>query len=154
MRMLLSLLYTETKIAVMEGADTFYTGCALGIDLWAADIVLLLKQTWPELRLICVRPYEQQGKNFSGEDWYHYQTVLHAADEVICLSPRYYRGCYRDRNRYMVNHTQRLIAIVTDMHSGTGQTIGFARKAGHEVCILSLDAAKQQTRPAHEYFKF
>lgn len=154
LRMLLSLLYSEIKTAAADGAVTFYTGCAQGIDLWAADMVLMMKRLQPALRLICVQPFAQQGDTLSGIERYHYQTVLQAASEVICLSPQYYRGCYRARNQYMVRHSQRLISIVTDMQSGTGQTIRLAKHAGLDVRILSLETAVQQTKPAHEYFTF
>ncbi len=153
-RMMLSLLYSEVIKAVEDGADTFYTGCARGVDLAAAQIILYLKRNNPALKLICVQPYEQQSKGTDGPEQYLYQTVLQAADQVICLSDKYYRGCYRSRNQYMIHHSQRLIALVTDMQSGTGQTIRMAQSAGLDVRILSLEAAARQAQPSHEYFNF
>ena len=56
--------------------------------------------------------------------------------------------------RYMIRHSRRLIALVTDMRSGTGQTIRMAEAAGLELRLLSVELAKQQAQPAHDYFSF
>ena len=154
LRMLLSLLYREIDAAIADGADRFYTGCARGIDLWAADMILHYQLSVPSLRLICVQPYPQQGKSYSGEERYHLHTILQAADEVLTIMPHYCRGCYQERNRYIVAHSQRLIAVVNDMHSGTGQTVRMAERAGLDVRKLTLKAAMMQDSPAHDYFKF
>jgi len=145
LRMVLSLLYSEIESAVAEGAAVFYTGCARGIDLWAAEYVLHLRKSNPELKLICVQPYAQQAVKMPEADLFHYNAVLQAADRIICLSPHFYRGCFRARNSYMIQRSQRLIALVSDMKSGTGQTIRMAKRAGLDVRMLSLEKLVQQT---------
>ncbi|MBR3268827.1 MAG: DUF1273 family protein [Oscillospiraceae bacterium] len=154
LRMLLSLLFREIENAVRAGAETFYTGCAPGIDLWAADMVILLRNKYPSLRLICVLPYEKHGKRLRGDVRYHYQTVLRAADGIVTVVQDYSRSCYRMRNQYMIAHSQQLIAVVTDMRSGTGQTIRLAEAAGLTARIVSMEAAAAQRTYAHEYLKF
>ena len=154
LRMLQSLLYSEIRTAILDGADTFYTGTARGVDLWAAEIVLHFRKQYPELKLICVLPYAGQGANLSGTERYRFLTVLHAADGTVCMCEHYQKNCYALRNRYMIRHSRRLIALVADMHSGTGQTIRMAQAAGLELRLLSLKLAKQQERAAHEFFSF
>lgn len=154
LHMLQSLLYSEIRTAIRDGADTFYTGTARGVDIWAAEIVLHFKKQYPELKLICVLPYAGQGANLSGTERYRFQTMLHAADETVCICEHYRKDCYAMRNRYMIAHSRRLIAIVTDMRSGTGQTIRMAKAAELELRLLSLEQARQQERPAHDFFSF
>ena len=137
LRIILSLLYSEIGDAIADGADTFYTGMAQGVDLWAAEMVLSFRQKYPSLRLIGASPYPQFGAGLTGEALYRYQTVLHAADEVIQVSPHYYKGVFRQRNQYMVSHSRRLIAIVMDMQSGTGQTLRMAKRAGLELRVIT-----------------
>lgn len=154
LRMMQSLLYSEIAAAIRDGADTFYTGTARGVDLWAADMVLHFRKQNPAVRLVCVLPYAGQGAHLSGAARYHFMTVLHAADETVCICNSYQKDCFTRRNRYMVDHSRRLIALVADMRSGTGQTIRMAEKAGLELRVLSLALAKQQEKPAHEFFSF
>lgn len=151
--MMQSLLYAEIEAAVSQGAVTFYTGAARGVDLWAADIVLMFRRKHPELRLICVLPYPEHGAGLCGADRYHLQTVLHAADERVTVCPAYSRDCFRRRNSYLVSHSQRLIAMVADMASGTGQTIRMAVRQGLDVRLLTIGDAAQRQK-AHPYFHF
>ncbi len=139
-RMLESLLYEEIRTAIADGADTFYSGMAQGVDIWAAEIVLTFRRQH-NLRLIAVRPFEEHGKELRGAELYRYESILHAADEIVAVCPQYHRGCYRQRNAYMVARSQRLIAVVTDMHSGTGQTIRMAEKQGLDIRRLMLEPA-------------
>ena len=156
LRMLQSLLYSEIETAIRDGADTFYTGMARGTDLWAADMVLHFRFREPErkLKLICVLPYEQQCARIRGAARYHVQTVLHAADETVCICRNYQKGCFTRRNQYMVDHSRRLIALVADTHSGTGQTIRMAERQGLELRVLNPALAEKQERPANDFFYF
>ena len=139
-RMLESLLYGEILIAVQDGARTFYAGMAQGVDIWAAEMVLSLRRQH-DLRLIAVRPFPTHGGGLRGTALYRYENILRAADEIITVCPQYHPGCYKLRNAYMLEHSQRLIAVVTDMHSGTGQTIRMAEKKGMDIRRLTLESA-------------
>ncbi|MCQ2417360.1 MAG: SLOG family protein [Oscillospiraceae bacterium] len=154
LRMMLSLLYREIEDAIADGASAFYVGMSLGIDLWAADIILYFRRQHPNIRLICAMPYPEFNHHLQGSTRYHFQSVLHAADAVIQVCPHYHPGAFRMRNQYMVDHCRRIIAVAEDSHSGTGQTIRMAKQAGMEMRIISLQRAQQQSVPAHTYFQF
>ena len=89
LHMMQSLLYAEIEGAYRRGARRFITGMAQGIDLWAAQCVLHLRQLDPDVRLICASPFPAHGSGLRGEARYHHMTVLHAADEVVQISPEY-----------------------------------------------------------------
>ena len=152
LRMLQSLLFREIESAMEEGADTFYTGMARGVDLWAADMILHFRRQYPAVRLICVLPYADRLLPENGAERFHVRAVMQAADRVIPLSEHYYRGCYRDRNAYMVRHSQRIIALLADIRSGTGQTVHMAERAGLEMHVLSVQEAIRQQGSSHDYF--
>lgn len=152
LRMQQSLLYREIESAMQDGARSFYTGMARGVDLWAADIILHLRKQYPAVNLICVLPFADRIRSVSGAERFHVNSIMQAADQVIPLSEHYYRGCYHDRNAYMIQHSKRLIALVADIRSGTGQTVHMAERAGLELRVLSIQAAVTQQTPPHEYF--
>lgn len=137
LRMLQSMLYFELFTAIQEGADTFYVGMAQGMDLWAAEYLLSARQKSP-LRLIAVEPFAGHIARLSGSALYRSQNVLERADETVVLAPHYYRGCFAKRNLYLVEHCQRLIAVMLDPRSGTGQTVRAAKRAGVDVRCLTL----------------
>ena len=43
-----------------EGVTHFISGMAQGVDLYAAEIVLELKEQYPQITLECAIPYERQ----------------------------------------------------------------------------------------------
>ncbi len=142
-RMLKSLLYKEVIDCVECGCSTFITGLARGVDLWAGEIVMELKARGEPIRLVAAVPYRDHGVKFCGKDKFVLGNILLKADETVYVSEQYSRDCMRLRNEYMVDRSGKLIAVVSDYRSGTGQTIRYARKQGIDVKII--DAAKLES---------
>lgn len=134
-----SILYKEIYDSVEEGYTIFITGLARGIDNWAADMVIELKLKNPEIRLVCVKPYEDYGENWKGFDKWNLSHILEKADEVVSVCESFQKNCMKLRNEYMVNHASKLIAVVSNYRSGTGQTIRYAQKQGLDVRIIDID---------------
>lgn len=134
-----SMLLSEINEAVCCGYNRFLTGMARGVDLWAGAMVADLIGDGVPVSLSAVFPYKGCENRYSEQDSVLSQKILSAADDVVYVSRGYYKGCMAERNRYLVEHSSRLIAVVTDYSSGTGQTIGFARKAGLELRIININ---------------
>lgn len=135
-----NLLRSRIEESISEGYTVFYSGVARGIDLWAAQIVLELRKSHPEISLVCVKPVENQGHNFPEDDKRLYEHIIRHADRVVCTSEEYSRSCYTVRNRYMVDNAGKLIAFVNNYRSGTGQTINYARRLGRITDITDLSS--------------
>lgn len=142
-RVVLSMLYEEIQFAVERGVDTFYTGMASGIDMYAADYVLKQRELHPNLRLICVKPFAGCGHALRGDERYHFNSLLAGADAIIELSDHYHNICYRLRNQYMIDHSDLLIAVVGEMRSGTGQTIRMAKRRRLPIRLIDISHLEQ-----------
>lgn len=130
-------LYTHMSIT------TFYAGGALGFDTLAAEAVINCRKERPDIRLIIVAPCKDQDKQWSIKDRIRYQLIKRAADNVICLSEHYYRGCMHQRNRYLVDHSAACICYLTEAAGGTAYTVGYAKSKGLK--IFNLARPKEQT---------
>lgn len=132
-------LAVQIQRAVDDGYTTFISGVSRGVDLWAAQIVLQLRQTDPTLRLICAIPFPGFEAGWS-DDWrVQYAQVLQAADLCRYISERFSRQAYQVRNRWMVRHSALLIAAYTGAAGGTRSTIAFAQGTpGCEIRYLDL----------------
>lgn len=119
--------------AVQDGYTTFTTGMARGVDIWAGQIVLRLRQNNPELRLIAALPYPGCDSRWSASWKKQYAEVLKAADLVQAISPAYSLASFQKRDEWMVNHAFRVIAVYDGVPGGTKNTIDFAVKCGVEV---------------------
>lgn len=133
-----SMLYYQIYQSVEDGYEYFISGLARGVDIWAAQYVIEIKKKFPGIKLICAKPFEEHGKQFKGEDLWNLRNILADADDVICVTREYTKNCYKLRNYYMVDHSSKLIAVVDNYKSGTGQTISYANKQGIDVSIINV----------------
>ncbi len=110
---MLNRLEDAIRTEIQSGRHCFYTGMALGADMWAAEILLQLREKYPEgnLRLIAVLPFRGQASRYPEEWKQRYDRILEQADEVIVLHERSSRSCYMERKRYMVDRSNTLIAV-------------------------------------------
>ena len=102
-------------------------------------MVMELKARGMPLKLIAAAPYREHGKSFRGRDKFTLGNIFLQADEIVYVSEIYSRDCMRLRNEYMVNRSDKLIAVVSDYRSGTGQTIRYAEKRRIEVRIINAE---------------
>ena len=133
---LLSAIFSLPK----EGCLTFYTGMAMGFDILAAELVLLLKSRSDlVINLVCCLPFKNQHKNFS-EDWQQrFNNIIEQADEVILLSDDYYKGCYFKRNEFMVDNSDIVLTFFDGAPGGTAQTLRYAAEKGRRIVNLAED---------------
>ena len=124
-------LEKEIRQAVADGLNVFITGMARGVDIWAAQIVLMLREEGYDVKLMCACPYEGFERGWSQEWQKAYREILAAADFVKYVCEGYNRACFQIRNEWMVNHSARVIAVFNGEKSGTKNTIDYAMK----VCV-------------------
>lgn len=131
--LLLSSLYDE-------GIRHFITGGALGFDTAAAQCVLLLRETHPDITLELALPCENQTKGWRDADICVYEKIKELADSVTMVSEKYFSGCMHKRNRYMVDSSSVLVAYLNRFSGGTAYTVKYAE--GKDIKIINLGSAK------------
>ena len=129
-------LEREIRQAIAGGLDVFITGMARGVDIWAAEIVLKLRDAGQPIKLMCACPYDGFEQGWRQEWQGQYRTILAAADFVKYVCPSYSRACFQIRNEWMVNHAARVIAVFNGEKSGTKNTIDYATKVNVPVAYI------------------
>lgn len=130
-------LEEEIESAIRSGYTTFITGMAYGVDIWAGEIVVRLRQDDPRIRLIASVPFPGFESRWSREWKQRYQALLDKADLVCFVCNSYRPSAFQKRNEWMVNHASRVIAVFSGAPSGTKNTIEYAKKEGVSLHILS-----------------
>ena len=121
-------LEKEIKKAIEDGLTVFISGMARGVDIWAAEIVLKLRDAGKPVRLICASPYEGFENRWE-QDWKdRYHDIISKADHTVYVCKHYSRGCFQIRNEWMVDHSARVIAVFNGEKSGTKNTIDYAKR--------------------------
>lgn len=116
-----------------EGFTRFLSGMALGVDMLAAEVVLKVREEHPEVSLACVLPCRDQANRWREADRLRYQDILRQADEVVCLQESYSRFAMLARDRYLVKHSDCLLAVFNGSPGGTKYTVDCALRAGRRV---------------------
>ncbi|MBQ2793582.1 MAG: DUF1273 family protein [Clostridia bacterium] len=128
-----NLIARAIRFAYGEGCREFYNGGAVGFDLLAAEVFAAISDELPDARLILLLPCANHDSRWDRFDRERLSRVLSLADEVICLSPRYYNGCMLARNRELVLRSEIVIAYLGRDEGGTAYTVRLAKSRGARV---------------------
>lgn len=129
-------LEREIRQAFADGLNVFITGMARGVDIWAAQIVLRLRDEGYPVKLMCACPYDGFEEGWKREWQEQYKTILATADFVKYVCDGYSRSCFQIRNEWMVSHAARVIAVFNGEKSGTKNTIDYAAKVRVSVAYI------------------
>lgn len=121
----------DTLVTLIEqGYRYFGAGGALGFDTLATQVVLRLRERYPQIRLILVLPCLNQTRSWQQADVDIYEELKRRADKVTYTSESYFRGCMQKRNRHLVDNSSVCICYLTKPTGGTAYTVDYARRRG------------------------
>lgn len=126
-------LSVQIDNAIAAGYTTFISGCAMGVDIWAGQIVLQKKEKNPALHLIAATPWPGFSNKWSIEWQVQYSELLKNADLIVPVCNHYHKGVFQQRNEWMVDHSNRVIAYFNGAPGGTKNTIDYAANKGIEI---------------------
>ena len=119
-----------------KNTTAFLSGMALGTDIFAAEIVLKLKEKFRDITLTAILPCRTQAARWNKEAITRYEHILAKCDKVIVLQEEYTSSCMHKRNLYMVEHSDCAIAVWSGTEGGTANTIRFATDRHLSVTVL------------------
>lgn len=123
--------------AIKDGFTDFYCGMAMGIDMCAAEILIEKIKKGYSIRLHAALPCPKQDLKWSDADKSRYEKILSYADSKTIISPFYTRTCMLTRNRFMVDNSQRVIAVWSGFpKSGTAYTVRYAKSEHKEIHLI------------------
>ena len=125
-------LRNELEKAVADGFTRFMSGFAEGVDQYFAEIVLEMQKSNPALELVAVIPYQKRLDNLRQKKRTY--EILEACVDVVVIREEYQPSVYSHRNRYMVEHSDRVIAVYDGREEGgTAGTIRFTHTMKKEL---------------------
>ena len=146
-RGIICALRVQIKNLYNMGVRNFYTGCAKGVDTWAAEIVIAEKERYKDIKLIAAIPFKGQEDGWDLAEKRRYNDLLKGCDEIITLSDRFYKGVFLKRDRFMVDNSDAVIAVYDEENhsSGTGYTVRYALKKNKTVVIINPKNLEDRT---------
>ena len=132
-------LFCDAQKHLQSDTTIYLSGMANGVDLWAAEAVILLKNAFPirNIQLWAVVPYMKQAASWPKPEQKRYFDILKDADKVIQISEEYTLSCLHQRNRRLVDEADHLIAVYDGKQAGgTRETIIYAQRKGLDITII------------------
>ena len=127
------LKFEIIKQIEINGVTHFISGMALGVDMFAAEIVLGLKGSYNNIKLEIAIPCETQAEKWNETLRNRYFDIAAQCDKETMLQHEYTADCMEKRNRYMIEQADYIIAVWDGTPSGTGKTVQFAQRQGKSV---------------------
>ena len=135
--------------AIDDGYVTFITGMAMGVDIWAGEIVTRLRESDPRLHLIAAVPWPGFSARWNAEWKNRYESLLKKADLIKYISKKYDPSIFTKRNLWMVDHCSRVIAYYNGEDGGTKDMILYAQEKGIET-VVGLDEQLPEKKAVSE----
>ena len=146
-------LEEQIRSAIASGFTTFISGCAMGVDIWATQIVLALRDKeqairgTSQLKVIAATPWPGFSNRWSIDWQIQYSDLLKRADLIVPISKHYSKDVFQKRNEWMVDHASRVIAYFNGEPGGTRDTIEYAQKQGVEVISNNPEYVEKIRKP-------
>lgn len=132
-----ALLEQITKFA-NDGFTEFISGGALGVDTWAAEAVLEVKKSHPQVKLTIARPFPSQDSKWFQESKDRFKAFCDASDRVVDVSPDPYSPQKMMlRNEWMVDNADVVLAIWDGSPGGTGNCVRYAKRRKKRIVIIN-----------------
>lgn len=132
------------QLIVENNYNVFITGMALGIDTWAALIVLKLQKKYPHIRLICAIPCANHPKKWKQKDQDIWQSICDQAEKVIYVSREDYKPyLMQKRNEFMVDSSHLVLGVWDGTEGGTANCLNYAVKKEKMVKVIDVNDFRQ-----------
>lgn len=126
-----------------EGVRHFWIGGGLGVDLWAGEILLRLKEEpgYGEIMLHTAIPFTGYDSKWDERSRARMAFVVKHSDStrIIGTSNIPPAACYRQRDRFLVDQADCLLAVYDNDRSrrnGIGTTVFMAEKKGIPIIMI------------------
>ena len=139
------LLRKELIQLLEEGAEWFLISGNLGVELWAGEIAIDLKEEY-EVKLGVIFPFEGFGENWNEKNQQLLNKVASQADYVDAVSHKPYQSPaqLKMHTRFIIDHTQAALLIYDKEYPGKPKFFleeaeRFSEQHFYEIRLISMD---------------
>lgn len=128
-----------------QGVRCFLVGGAQGVDMWAGEILLRLKEKpgYGDLELHIALPSEGHDAKWDDRSKARFAFLQKHSTTTVIVGNGLTAADYYKRNQYLIDHADVLVAVYDNdrtIRSGTGMTVNYAhKKKGLPVILIHPD---------------
>lgn len=113
----------EKQLVVLleQGLEWVIVSGQLGVETWAAEVVLELKYSYPHLRLAVITPFLEQEKNWNETKKEQYYSITGNADYVVSLTKRPYEAPWQfiEKDRFLLRNSDGILIVYDEENEGS-----------------------------------
>lgn len=128
-----------------EGLEWVIVSGQLGVETWALDVVIELKEVYPQLKYAIITPFLDQEKNWNDTKKEKYQSLLTKADFQISVTKKSYEGPWQfiEKNKFVIRNSDGLLLVYDAENEGSPKFIreeAIKYAEGNEYKIITISA--------------
>ena len=140
-------LREQFAVLYEQGVRGFLVGGALGVDQWSGEILLRMKlePEYRDIELVVVLPYPGHDERWDKRSRTRLAFLIEHSAEHITIGQKAWRESFIQRNRYLVDHADCLLAVYDNeknARSGTGMTVRYALNKNIPVVLIHPDSGE------------
>lgn len=130
----------QFSLLYRQGVHHFIVGGALGVDMWAGEILLTMKEKpeFSEIRLTMVLPFEGYDTNWDQKSKTRNSRIRNLA-EVLVVGNEPGISSYIKRNHFIVNQADIILAVFDNdrnSRSGIAMTVQYAERKKRSIVFI------------------
>lgn len=118
-------LYNQLYTLCDDGLEWVVISGQYGVELWAAETVFELKESFPSLKLSIITPFLEQEKNWNEQKRAKYAEIVRQADFVTSTIKRPYEAPWQfiEKDKFIINNTDGMLLVYDEDQVGSPQYV-------------------------------
>jgi len=108
-----------------DGLEWVIISGQLGVEIWAAEVVLEMQERYPELKLAVITPFLDQQEKWNETNKELYEFILSQANYTNSITNKKYESPaqFKLKNKFFINKSDALLLVFDDEKDGSPKYI-------------------------------
>ena len=129
-----------------DGLEWVIISGQLGIETWAAEIVIELKKEHTGLKYAIITPFKEQEKNWNDMKKEKYHTIVALADYHVSLTSKPYEAPWQfiEKDKFFMRNSDGILIVYDEENEGSPKFVKkaaekYAERTDYQVLTITAD---------------
>lgn len=145
-RFIKKALENRFRALLDEGLEWVIVSGQLGVETWAAEVVLDMKEEFPQLKYAVLTPFLEQEKRWNETKQENYRMIIDQADFHRSLTSKPYEAPWQfiEKNKFFLRNSDGILILYDEETDGSPKFIKkeaerYAEKSDYQVLTITGD---------------
>lgn len=137
-------LENQVRQLLDDGLEWVIISGQTGVETWAAEVVIHLKNEFTNLKYAILTPFLNQDKHWNEHKQTQYQHIISHADFVTSVTKKEYEAPWQfiEKDKFNISHTDGLLVVYDDENEGSPKYIKqlaeqYAKNNDYEILTIT-----------------